>query len=383
MLKDVLDQLGSLTLEEKRAVEEAARAAVARELGAQGAGAPESCPRCGCPSFVRKGRNRDGSQRWLCRGCGSTFSAKTMSLLAYSKLAPEVWSDYVSDMLSGASLRACAELCGVSLKTSWFMRMRLCEVMARATQPFRTGDAVSWQVDGTYLSESLKGNRSRSALKMPRKAHGHGGAVHERGISSLKVCVVCGANDLGDSFCRLAGRGRPTDAGLAALAGGAGALRARLHRRALGLRARAARPGRGRPRGGPRLRGRPLAGHGQRPAPAPQALPRPLRGRVHQVAVPLPGLVRVGRAGQAVRLEAGAHPLGAGLRRALRAHQGGASGPAAAFLGVLGAEGCCVNGGLTQSNEMRPRMGSSRRRKGAQMGMTVGGLTRSIQGGLL
>ena len=30
MLKDVLDQLGSLTLEEKRAVEEAARAAVAR-----------------------------------------------------------------------------------------------------------------------------------------------------------------------------------------------------------------------------------------------------------------------------------------------------------------------------------------------------------------
>ena len=44
MLKDVLDQLGSLTLEEKRTVEEAARVAVARELGAQGAAAPESCP---------------------------------------------------------------------------------------------------------------------------------------------------------------------------------------------------------------------------------------------------------------------------------------------------------------------------------------------------
>lgn len=36
--------------------------------------------------------------------------------------------------------------------------------------------------------------------------------MHGRGISSLKACVVCGANDLGDSFCRLAGRGRPTDA---------------------------------------------------------------------------------------------------------------------------------------------------------------------------
>ena len=75
-------------------------------------------------------------------------------------------------MLSGSSLRACAELCGVSLKTSWFMRMRLCGAMARAAQPFRTGEAVSWQAGGAYLSESLKGNRSRSAPKVPRGAHG-------------------------------------------------------------------------------------------------------------------------------------------------------------------------------------------------------------------
>ena len=81
---------------------------------------------------------------------------------------------------------------------------------------------MSWQVDGTYLDESLAGNRSRSALKMPREAHRHGGSVHERGISSLKVCVVCGANDLGDSFCRLAGRGRPTDAELEASLEGPG-----------------------------------------------------------------------------------------------------------------------------------------------------------------
>ena len=72
------------------------------------------------------------------------------------------------------------------------------------------------------LTESLKGNRSRSALGMPRKAHRRGGAVREHGISSLKVCVVCGANDLGDSFCRVAGRGRPTDAGLEASLGGPG-----------------------------------------------------------------------------------------------------------------------------------------------------------------
>ncbi|MBM6953954.1 IS1/IS1595 family N-terminal zinc-binding domain-containing protein [Enorma phocaeensis] len=27
------------------------------------------CPRCGCPHMVRRGRDADGAQRRLCRGC--------------------------------------------------------------------------------------------------------------------------------------------------------------------------------------------------------------------------------------------------------------------------------------------------------------------------
>lgn len=38
----------------------------------------------------------------------------------------------LKDTPPGLSLRAYARLYGVSLKTSWFMRMRPCEVMARA-----------------------------------------------------------------------------------------------------------------------------------------------------------------------------------------------------------------------------------------------------------
>ena len=177
-------------------------------------------------------------------GIGALTLAEKMALLGYSKLATEVWSDYVSDMLSGASLRACAELCGVSLKTSWFMRMRLCEVMAR-TQPFRTGGSVSWRVDGAYLSESLKGNRSRSAAGMPRGAHRHGSAVRERGISSLKACVGCMRGKRPGRLVLQARRARQAHRRRArGGAGGAGGLRARAHRRALGLRARTARAGR-------------------------------------------------------------------------------------------------------------------------------------------
>lgn len=46
--------------------------------------------------------------------------------------------------------------------------------------------------------------------------------VHARGIANLKVCVVCGANDLGDSFCRVYDGGRPSDEALLGAVGGLG-----------------------------------------------------------------------------------------------------------------------------------------------------------------
>ena len=98
-------------------------------------------------------------------------------------------------MLSGLSLRACAELCGVSLKTSWSMRMRPCEVMARACQPFRTGEAVPWQVDGTYLSGSLKGSRSRPVRPMPRGARREGRLRGRRLVGHGQRCVLSSRTD--------------------------------------------------------------------------------------------------------------------------------------------------------------------------------------------
>jgi transposase-like protein len=215
--EEVLEHARALSPQQRRELVEALRAQVMVELG-EGDRAPSRCPRCGCPHVVRKGR-AGGCQRWACRGCGRTFSAKTMGLLGYSKLAPGVWAACVEGAVAGRSLRELAAACGVCLSTSWFMRMRLCEVMALALPAFRSGPAVSCQVDGTYLDESLSGNRARARVAMPRPAHRRGGAVRARGISSPRVCVVCAANDLGDEPCELADRGRPTDAALRAALG--------------------------------------------------------------------------------------------------------------------------------------------------------------------
>ena len=132
----IIDQVRRMPLAEKRRLAEALRQAIAEEL-ASGGGEPDRCPRCGCPAFVRKGRDAAGRQRWLCRGCGRTFGAGTLGLLARSKLPAAAWMEFAACMADALPLRETAARVGVSLYTAWFMRMRVCEVMGRRLLPAR------------------------------------------------------------------------------------------------------------------------------------------------------------------------------------------------------------------------------------------------------
>lgn len=126
-------------------------------------------------------------------------------MLALSKLPAATWASYIEGMAAGESLARPAARCGVCVKTSWFMRMRVLEAMRSQLQPMRGGDGVSAQADELYLNESFSGRRSG----MPRGPHANGHGARSRGISSLKVTVVAVVNDLGDCTAVLAARGRP------------------------------------------------------------------------------------------------------------------------------------------------------------------------------
>lgn len=208
MDNSILQEALALPEEDRR--ELAAR--IRESLVARPGGDPAGCPRCGCPRVVRRGRDADGTQRWLCRGCGRTFTARTDGLVALSKLPLATWLAYVDATLEGCSLRACAARCSVSLPTSWYMRMRLCDVMSSQLGAFRGGEGASVQVDETYLDESLKGHHPDGV--MPREPRRHGGECGRRGLSKLKIGVVTGVNDLGDCFCCVASRGKTGTGGV-------------------------------------------------------------------------------------------------------------------------------------------------------------------------
>ena len=57
-------EIEAMSIDAKRALAARLRAMIADEMAP--AGAPDACPRCGCPEFVHKGHDARGRQRWLC-----------------------------------------------------------------------------------------------------------------------------------------------------------------------------------------------------------------------------------------------------------------------------------------------------------------------------
>lgn len=166
----------------------------------------ERCPRCGSVAIVKKGKSRNGEQRYLCRDCGRTFSGSTDRILGTSKLPRETWMAYAECFALMLPLRECAGRCGVCLN-----RLDHAHQAHRVPQgvlpgfPRRAGQAC--ELDETYFPESFKGNHSKGSFTLPRKARHRGKQVHRRGLSREQVCVMTGVSDTDATFFEVSGRG--------------------------------------------------------------------------------------------------------------------------------------------------------------------------------
>lgn len=199
-MNGIIDQIKGMVLAEKRELAVALKAAIAEDIARSATNEPDRCPRCGCPTFVRKGHDVSGARRWLCGGCARTFGTKTLGLISRSKLPSSAWMEFAACMADNLSLRESASRVDVSLYTAWFMRMRVCEVMGRRLLSLR-GEV--FEVDGTYFHESLPGNHTHNQwFELRREPHRTGHDAASGGLSK-KACVLCGISELGDCFCEL------------------------------------------------------------------------------------------------------------------------------------------------------------------------------------
>ena len=150
----------------------------------------ERCPRCGSAAVVKKGKSKNGEQRYLCRGCGRTFGMGSERILGTSKLPKETWMAYAECFVLMLPLRECARRCRVCLKTAYTMRHRLIECLSAYSPSFRVERGCGCELDETYFPESFKGNHAKGSFTMPRPSRHRGKQVHRRGLSRERICVM-------------------------------------------------------------------------------------------------------------------------------------------------------------------------------------------------
>lgn len=278
--------------------------AMAGELPPEGDEARDACPRCGCTHVVRRGRDADGGQRWLCRGCGRTFRASTGRTLATTRLPTATWHLYARLMAGGATPGSCAAACGVSLRTSFSMRHRLLEAVGSSLPALEAGPGCAARADETLVPDSLSGNHTLAAsgFSMPRPARRRGGDGATGGAGGDKAGVLVCANVRGGVFLREA-RGGKLGVGSAreALAGCALAGAVVSTDRQRGLRPRARGDGRG---GAPEVRVLGTEGAArprERDPLGTRGVPCQVPRRVHQEAPWLPRVARVVARGPSLR----------------------------------------------------------------------------------
>ena len=73
-----------------------------------------TCPFCHGTHVVKNGTKK-GLQRYLCRHCRKSFSDQTATPSCHSKKSPKLWLQYLKCMLSGYTIRKCAEECKIEV----------------------------------------------------------------------------------------------------------------------------------------------------------------------------------------------------------------------------------------------------------------------------
>lgn len=165
------------------------------------------CPKCGSTKCVKNGMEKD-KQRFICKECSKSFRTTTGSAISSTKLENEKWIEYIKCMINGKSIRKSAEIVGVCVKTSFYMRHKVLDAIKAYEDRGKVSGIV--EMDETFLAESYKGNHKKSGFKIPRKSRKRGKEVTKRGISREQICIGTAIDKNGNIIMEMTCRGRIT-----------------------------------------------------------------------------------------------------------------------------------------------------------------------------
>ncbi len=140
------------------------------------------CPHCESKYFQRWGKRSD-LQRYRCKSCKKTFNSLTGTPLARLKRKGH-WLDYTECLSKSLTIRAAAEICGISIDTSFRWRHRFLSNAKKIKANSLRGIVETNEIDFSYSNKGEK--------KMNRPARKRGGEIKKHDKSAKHVSFLIG-----------------------------------------------------------------------------------------------------------------------------------------------------------------------------------------------
>ena len=158
----------------------------------------ETCPRCESGDVSRSGHDRNGVQRYLCAGCGRTFTPMTGTIFEDHKLPLTAWADFVLQAISFESIAAMTREDRRADTTPPYWMAKLFAVLAGIQDDVVLSGNV--QIDEKCYPLAARDQLLRPDGKKPR------------GLSRNQICIAVGWCSDGASYFSRMGLGKPSKA---------------------------------------------------------------------------------------------------------------------------------------------------------------------------
>lgn len=155
-----------------------------------------SCPRCGSEQIVSRGSDARGVRRWVCRGCGRSFTPLTGTIFEDHRISAEGWVEFLLELVSFESI---AGITRQNRRSPTTLPYHVAKVFA----------VLEGIQDGVVLTGRVQADETYYPL--PASAAQEGKRGRKPGLSRNKACVAiaCEERKGGASVFLECGLGKP------------------------------------------------------------------------------------------------------------------------------------------------------------------------------
>lgn len=159
------------------------------------------CPKCHSSDISKNGKDRNGTQRFICKSCGKNFNISAGTLSFSSKINIKAWYAFLECILNGTSVAAACTTAKISTVTGSAWMKKIFKALKIYQDDIVLESPVF--IDETYVHEDTSKIEYKDEIGKIKKVR-----KQPRGISRNKICILI-ATDTKKSFALIVNHGRP------------------------------------------------------------------------------------------------------------------------------------------------------------------------------